>query len=234
MERDGLGAGGSAPSPFWIYRVRFMPARWPIWDWFSALKTEVGTYLTPREAVCHEVQVPFLSVFQFFLLAGSVVPLGMYAQASSNVHTIVSCLQGPRGLKFGPDGPLYVAEAGEGGTNSTVGSCEQVPPPIGPYTGGNSARITRIAADGTRTTMATGFPSTSAGNPTHDTSGVADIAFLDGTLYALLSAGGCSHGNPDVPNAIVKVNLHNGRWTTVADLSRFCGNTPWRIPAQTI
>jgi len=36
-------------------------------------------------------------------------------------------LNSPIGLKFGPDGNLYVAEGGIGGTNSTVGQCEQVP-----------------------------------------------------------------------------------------------------------
>ncbi len=35
----------------------------------------------------------------------------------------------PRGVKFGPDGYLYVAEAGLGGTNSTAGQCAQVPGP---------------------------------------------------------------------------------------------------------
>src|SRR3954447_20187708 len=44
-------------------------------------------------------------------------------------------LYNPRGLKFGPDGYLYVAEAGKGGANSTVGICEQVPAPNGPFLG---------------------------------------------------------------------------------------------------
>lgn len=40
----------------------------------------------------------------------------------------------PRGLKFGPDGYLYVAEAGVGGTH--LSTCiPQVVPPVGPYLG---------------------------------------------------------------------------------------------------
>ena len=47
------------------------------------------------------------------------------------VKVFATGLNSPRGLRFGPDGNLYVAEAGTGGTNSTVGSCDQVPFPVG-------------------------------------------------------------------------------------------------------
>jgi hypothetical protein len=51
--------------------------------------------------------------------------------AQSNVSVFASGLNNPRGLKFGPDGFLYVAEGGTGGTLSTLG---QAPFPVGPYT----------------------------------------------------------------------------------------------------
>lgn len=63
----------------------------------------------------------------------SVVVLGTiaaYAQTSPNVSVFATGFLNPRGLKWGPDGNLYVAEGGTGGNNSTVGQCQQVPSPI--------------------------------------------------------------------------------------------------------
>jgi glucose/arabinose dehydrogenase len=40
---------------------------------------------------------------------------------TGSVKVFATGLNNPRELKFGPDGYLYVAEGGTGGTNSTVG-----------------------------------------------------------------------------------------------------------------
>src|ERR1700761_4914493 len=82
-----------------------------------------------------------------FAAAWAIVVAGGATAHTADMTVIASGLDGPRGLKFGPDGNLYVAEAGTGGTESTVGSCTQVPSPVGPYTGGKTARISMIRPD---------------------------------------------------------------------------------------
>src|SRR5215470_14484902 len=67
------------------------------------------------------------------------------AQASDGVSIFATGFNGPRGLKFGPDGYLYVAEAGLGGTKSTIGQCPQVPSPPGPYFGVRTSRVLKVA-----------------------------------------------------------------------------------------
>src|SRR5271163_4851362 len=120
-----------------------------------------------------------LSRFLFAgFLAAAVLPTGAIGQQlPPNASIYASGLQAPRGLRFGPDGYLYVAEAGTGGSNSTGTACTQVPAPVGPYKGGSNARISKINSKGTRTTVASGFPSTQ--DAMGDLIGVADVVFLD-------------------------------------------------------
>jgi glucose/arabinose dehydrogenase len=147
------------------------------------------------------------------------------ATASSGGHrwSVVSGFNNPRGLAFGPDGQLYVAEAGTGGTTSTAGQCPQEPPPIGPFTGGFTGRISRVSRNGVRHTVASGLPS--ATGAFGDVIGVADVVFLQGRLYALVAAGGCSHGHVSNPAGIYRVN-QNGAWTAVANFTPFYQRHP--------
>ena len=156
--------------------------------------------------------------------------LGAVLAQAADVQIFATGLNNPRGLKFGPDGNLYVAEGGTGGTASTVGLCDQVPTPVGPYTGGLTARISRIDSTGTRTTVVENLPSSQT-NPRQGSlvSGVADVAFVNGVLYGIEAGAGCSHGLNGTDNTVFRVES-DGTTTQVADLSQFIKANPVANP----
>ena len=159
--------------------------------------------------------------------AALILPLGLAAPTAAGAANWSVYAQGfnnPRELKFGPDGLLYVAEGGTGGTDSTVGQCTQAAgPPAGPgpYKGSpTGGRISKVV-NGTRVTVNDKFASSQTSDAFGDlVSGVADIAWIGGNLYALTAGGGCSHGVLHHPNGIYRVNGNNTP-TLVANLSAF-------------
>ncbi|MEO5719499.1 MAG: ScyD/ScyE family protein [Chthoniobacterales bacterium] len=163
--------------------------------------------------------------------AGQKVAKTATAVSPNVVSVFATGLNNPRGLKFGPDGFLYVAEGGTGGLNGTDGICDQVPD-VGPYTANvTGSRVSKVdPVSGFRTTVIDNLPSSQT-NPESGSliSGVADVAFVGDTLYALITGAGCSHGVPDFPNSIIRVNP-GGSYDLVADLSTFYMNNPVKNP----
>jgi hypothetical protein len=165
-------------------------------------------------------------------VVGSIgaMPSPSHAQAPK-VKVFASGLEDPRGLRFSPEGVLYVAEAGLGGSLSTTPEqCQQVPFPIGPYTGGYTSRISKFDSKGQRTTVAEGIPSNET-NPASGgfLSGVADLAFIGNRLFALTAGSGCSHGLLNTANGVFRVE-GNGTLSMIADLSGFQQTHPVANP----
>jgi DNA-binding beta-propeller fold protein YncE len=142
-------------------------------------------------------------------------------------------LTNPRHIRFGPDGLLYVAEAGTGG-DMLPPDTEECPavdslfttPPLHGYMAGFSGRISRILPDGTRETVADSLPSARDGF--EDALGPTDIAWIESTLYALIEGGGCSRGLPDHPAGVIRIDP-DGSYGYVADISAFIRANPAKV-----
>lgn len=164
----------------------------------------------------------------------------------SNARRVASGLLAPRGFAWGPDGALYVAETGTPPSATPrpspeperrAGSltlCQSYAPsydvqtvpagcPTPAATGAaaavinNNARISRIAPDGTRTTIADLLPVVVS--IFGDTIGPNALAFIGTDLYIIIAAGP-DRGQPDWPTGVYRVNA-DGTTTLLADTKAF-------------
>jgi hypothetical protein len=148
------------------------------------------------------------------------------AAAVPTVTTYATGFTNPRGLTFGPDGNLYVAEAGVGGGQKPADIDPGCPVNVNiysPYTAGYSGRVTRVLADGTTQTVADNLPSMT--DNFGGSYGPTDVAFVGGTLYVLIEMGGCSHAMPENLPAILRVNP-DGSTHSVANLNAWLAKNP--------
>jgi plastocyanin/sugar lactone lactonase YvrE len=131
------------------------------------------------------------------------------AQTATKVDVYASGLVNPKGMVFGPDGTLYVAEAGKPGE-------VMVPLPVnfggtGPI--GTNARVSRIPAGGQRQDFITGLPNVGLYGGI-EMLGATGMAFLGGSLYEVAA------GHITVSPAVSRVGA-DGRLQPIADLGAY-------------
>ena len=150
-------------------------------------------------------------------LVGMAHALGLGSTEASRA-VIATGLLNPRGLVFGPDGALYVAEAGSAGAERVVAE-----PGRGRYRAGRTGRISRIGPEGTRAVVAGGLASALTSHD--DDIGPTGIAFLGSKLYVLTAAGGNSWGDSSYDNAVFEIGV-GGSATTVFDYQGYAIRDP--------
>jgi hypothetical protein len=143
--------------------------------------------------------------------------LGASAQAQT-VTKVMSGLDSPRGLAFGPEGGLYVTEAG---VPENSGNCVVVALGMNCYS--ESGKVTRLFG-GKQERVADGLPST-FNTVRQDVVGPNDISFQGrGGAYVTLGWGGAPAARPNAIASLVGtlINLEpSGRWRLDANISDF-------------
>jgi len=139
--------------------------------------------------------------------------------AGPTVTVVASGLDNPRGLAFGPEGALYVAEAGTGGAVCGI------PSPEGESCFGNTGAITRVWK-GSQERIATGLPSLASPGGT-GAIGPVGISFQGrGGAYVIVGLGGNPANRSGLgPEAAILGQLvrllPDGRWQAVADVAGY-------------
>lgn len=140
------------------------------------------------------------------------------------IEVLASGLDSPRKLSFGPDGALYVAEAGRGGTGASIPSPSQ-PGAVLSY--GATGAIIRIQ-NGAAERVVTGLPSLALADGS-DAAGVNDIEFdADGNAYAIvgLASNPANRDSllqvPDFSQLLALDNFGGGAsWTRLSDFGAY-------------
>jgi hypothetical protein len=152
-------------------------------------------------------------------VAATVLSLGSSGtRAQSSVEVMASGLNNPRDLRFGPDGLLYVIEAGAGG-----GSNLCLPSPSGAACYGPTGSVTRITGPGAHQRVLSGLPSLAPAGG-HNAIGPVDFDFGFERGWIVVGLG----ANPAARDAFAAAGVrlgtlirvtYAGQWDYVADIA---------------
>ncbi|MEH1791582.1 ScyD/ScyE family protein [Nostoc sp.] len=120
---------------------------------------------------------------------------GTASAQAATLTTIVDGVSNARGVSFGPDGSLYVAEPGIGGN----GNCQPSPSTLfQPICAGNTSSLVKVAPDGTQQRIFNNFESLAEQPTGNQGAGIEDIQFdSKGNAYLLTGFAGYP-GNRDL------------------------------------
>ncbi|MBW4607531.1 MAG: ScyD/ScyE family protein [Hassallia sp. WJT32-NPBG1] len=148
---------------------------------------------------------------------------GMKPAAAASFKVVADGLDNVRGLSFGPDGSLYITEAGVGGDQFCSGSftlqTEQA-------CVGASGAVTRIK-DGKQERVITNLPSWALSSTGGQGIGANDIEFdAAGNPYLLIGLSDDPNSNNTPLNSpnfgeLYKVDFNTGALTSIADISSY-------------
>ncbi len=163
----------------------------------------------------------FLSVILLFFAVVSLSNGQVSANSSIITSTVATGLNHPRGLAFGPNGGLYIAEAGTGG----AGPCTTLGSGVFACYGTTGAVVEVLG--GVQSDYLSGMPSL-GDNPLTEAVGPHDVAFDEnGDMFVLiglgadpnaLEAGGDLDG---LPFAEIVKDDGMGGWTTEAQIGPY-------------
>lgn len=152
--------------------------------------------------------------------ACSILVVPGTAAAHSGMQTVAVGLDNPRGLAFGPDGSLYVAEAGRGGTAACMTG-----PEGGTVCFGTSGAVTKIG-HGKQRRVVTGIGSIGDQNTGTNAIGPSDVSFRGRDLYFTVGLGADPAVRDSLPAAgqrtngwLLRASKHGPR--NVADIAGF-------------
>ncbi len=161
----------------------------------------------------------FLGLALLLVGAQTVIAQETPTASSDGITVAASALDAPRGVAWGPDGTMFVAQAGHSGQSQATPSATSQP------VGGLAGSVVRVR-ESCPVVYQDALPS-SGGEGGYDL-GPSGLVYLSGQLYLLDEGGGASHGNPLTPDGVYRID-GSGSAVVVADIGKWVQANPVEV-----